>query len=281
MPSRQKIAIIGVGLLGGSLALALKKKNVELVGWNHRPSSRKKASRLLSVEATLEKAVYNADVILLCSHSSTILDLLKQLAPLVKPQTLIMDVSSIKGQIVQAAQAIKGLGNHFVPCHPMAGKEKSGSGFADAHLYQNHTVFITPLPRNPSTLVQKAVQFWKNVGAQPVLLSAKTHDEYVALTSHLPHLLASAYVQLYGTKASRSKSISTAAGPGFKDFTRIAAGNPAMWSDILKMNSKEVIIFLNQYRRQLTLLEKQLRKGNKNFWFSFFEKGKMIREKLS
>ena len=279
MASRQKVAIIGVGLLGGSLALALKKKKgMDLVGWNHRPSSRKKASRLLKVVSTLEEAIQNADVILLCSHSSTVLPLLKLIGGLVKPQALIMDVSSIKGKIVQSAQAIKGLENHFVPCHPMAGKEKSGSGFADAGLYQNHTVFITPLSKNPKALVQKSVRFWKSVGAIPVLLNAKTHDQYVALTSHLPHLLASAYVQLYGVQAGRSKTFSTAVGPGFKDFTRIAAGNPAMWSDILEMNSQEVIVFLNQYRRQLAQLEKQLRKGSKSFWFSFFEKGKMIRE---
>jgi prephenate dehydrogenase len=281
MASRQKVAIIGVGLLGGSLALALKrKKGIDLIGWNHRPSSRKKASRLLRVVPTLEEAIQNADVILLCSHSSTILPFLKLIGGLVKPQALIMDVSSIKGQIVQSAQAIKGLENHFVPCHPMAGKEKSGSGFADAGLYQGHTVFITPLPKNSKALVQKAVRFWKSVGAVPVLLKAQIHDQYVALTSHLPHLLASAYVQLYGVQAKRSKTLSTAAGPGFKDFTRIAAGNPAMWSDILEMNSKEVIVFLSQYRRQLGLLEKQLRNGSKHYWFSFFEKGKTIRENL-
>jgi prephenate dehydrogenase len=281
MASRQKIAIIGVGLLGGSLALALKKKKgIDLVGWNHRPSSRKKASRLLHIVSTLEEAIQNADVILLCSHSSTVLPLLKLIGGLVKSRALIMDVSSIKGQIVQSAQAIKGLENHFVPCHPMAGKEKSGSGFADGDLYQDHTVFITPLSKNPKALVRKSVQFWKSVGAVPVLLKAQTHDQYVALTSHLPHLLASAYVQLYGVQARRSKTLSTAAGPGFKDFTRIAAGNPAMWSDILEMNSKEVIVFLNQYQRQLASLEKQLRRGNKSFWFSFFEKGKMVRENL-
>ncbi len=279
MAIRQKIAIIGVGLLGGSLALALKrKKGLELVGWNHRASSRKKASRLLQVVPTLEKAIQNVDVILLCSHSSTVLPLLKHIDGLVKAQTLIMDVSSIKGQIVQAAESIKGLENHFVPCHPMAGKEKSGSGFADAQLYQGHTVFITPLSKNPKALVRKAVSFWKSVGALPILLNAKTHDQYVALTSHLPHLLASAYVQLYGLQTKRSQNISSAAGSGFKDFTRIAAGNPAMWSDILEMNSKEVIVFLNQFRRHLTALEKQLRRGNQKYWFSFFEKGKIIRE---
>jgi len=281
MATRQKIAIIGVGLLGGSLALALKKKKgLELVGWNHRASSRKKASHLLQVVSTLEKAIQNADVIIICSHSSTVLPLLKQIGGLVKGQTLIMDVSSIKGQIVRAAQLIKGLENHFVPCHPMAGKEKSGSSFADALLYQNHTVFITPLSKNPKALVRKAVRFWKSVGALPVLFNAKTHDQYVALTSHLPHLLASAYVQLYGLQTKRSQSISVAAGSGFKDFTRIAASNPAMWSDILEMNAEEVIVFLNQYRRHLTALEKQLRKGSKTYWFSFFEKGKTIRETI-
>jgi prephenate dehydrogenase len=281
MASRQKVAIIGVGLLGGSLALALKKKKgMDLVGWNHRPSSRKKASRLLRMATTLEESIQNADVILLCSHSSTVLPLLKLIGGLVKQQALIMDVSSIKGQIAQSAQVIQGLENHFVPCHPMAGKEKSGSGFADAGLYRGHTVFITPLAKNPKALIQKAVQFWKSVGAVPVLLKAQTHDKYVALTSHLPHLLASAYVQLYGIQAKRSKTLSAAAGSGFKDFTRIAGGNPTMWSDILEMNSKEVIVFLNQYRRQLAFLENQLRKGNKSFWFSFFEKGKMIRENL-
>jgi prephenate dehydrogenase len=282
MASRQKVTIIGVGLLGGSLALALKKKKgIEIVGWNHRASSRKKASRILKVVSTFEKAVENADVVILSSHSSTILPLLKQLQGLIKPQTLIMDVSSIKGQIVQSAQMVKGLEKNFVPCHPMAGKEKSGADFADAQLYQDRYVFITPLSKTPTVQVRKAVQFWKSVGALPVLIDAKTHDKNVALTSHLPHLLASAFVQLYGAQAKRSKTLPIAAGPGFKDFTRIAASNPSMWSDILEMNSHEVLIFLSQYRRQLTQLEKNLKKGKRRFWLSFFEKGRVIREKLS
>jgi len=281
MAKRKKIAVIGVGLLGGSLALALKKKKgLEVVGWNHRASSRKKASRILKVMPTFEKAVENADVIVLCSHSSTILPMLKQLKGLMNPHALIMDVSSIKGQIVEAAQAIKGLEQHFVPCHPMAGKEKSGAEFADALLYQNRYIFITPLRKNPAALVRQAVQFWKDLGAKPVLMNANTHDKNVALTSHLPHLLASAFVQLYGIQEKRSKQIKMAVGSGFKDFTRIAASNPSMWSDILEMNSTEVLSYLSQYRRQLSLLEKNLKKGKRSFWHSFFEKGRTLREKL-
>lgn len=280
MGTQKKVAIIGVGLLGGSLALALKKKGIAVVGWNHRAASRKKAARLLKVEATFEKAVQGADVVVLCSHSSTVLPFLLHLNHMVKPDTLILDVSSIKGKIVEIAEQIKGLEKHFVPCHPMAGKEKSGADFADAGLYKERYIFITPLKKNPATLVQRAVKFWASLDAKPVLVDAKTHDKNVALTSHLPHLLASAFVQLYGNQEKRSKNIRMAVGSGFKDFTRIAGSNPSMWSDILEMNSKEVLAFLTAYRKQLAGLEKHLKRGHKSFWMRFFEKGRSLREKI-
>jgi len=281
MGRKLKVTIVGVGLLGGSLALALKKKGAfRLMGWNHRASSRKKASRLLSVAPTLEKAAAGADIIVICSHSGTILPFLKQLKSGLKAGALVMDVSSIKGVLVQEAGKIKGIAEHFVPCHPMAGKEKSGAAYADASLYKGRYIFITPLSKNPKKLVVRAVRFWKGLGAIPVVMNAKTHDKNVALTSHVPHLLASAFVQLYGKRAGQSPSIRRAVGSGFKDFTRIAGSNPAMWSDILEMNSADVKNFLSQYRRQLASLEKKLKKGNKRFWLSFFEKGRATREKL-
>jgi prephenate dehydrogenase len=282
MPKSTKVAIIGVGLLGGSLALALKKKKgFSLVGWNHRPSSRRKASRILRMDTTFEKAVQGADLIVLSSHSSTILPFLEQLNHHIGPQTLIMDVSSIKDGIVQAASKVKGIEKHFVPCHPMAGKEKSGAGFADASLYKGRYIFVTPLRSNPAELVRRAVRFWQGLGAKTIVMNAKEHDQNVALTSHLPHLLASAYVQLYGAHEKGSKEIQWAVGSGFKDFTRIAGSNPSMWSDILEMNADEIRSFLADYRKQLTRLEKNLKKGKKHFWMSFFEKGRALREKLS
>jgi prephenate dehydrogenase len=281
MAAKRKITIVGVGLLGGSLALALKKKGrFRLMGWNHRASSRKKASRLLPVAPTLTKAAENADVIILCSHSSTILPLLKELRPGLKTNALIMDVSSIKGLLVQESAKLRGIEKHFVPCHPMAGKEKSGAAYADASLYKGRFIFITPLSKNPRALVARAVRFWKDLGAIPVVMGAKSHDKNVALTSHVPHLLASAFVQLYGSREKVSPSIRKAVGSGFRDFTRIAGSNPAMWSDILEMNATEVRSYLSQYRRELVRLESKLKKGNKNFWLSFFEKGRATREKL-
>lgn len=281
MSSKSKIAIIGVGLLGGSLALALKKRGEKnLWGWNHRASSRRKAAKLLPVASTFEKTVERADVIVLCSHSGSIGPVLRQLTPLVGETALIMDVSSVKGQVVREATAISGMSRHFVPCHPMAGKEKSGPAYADPFLYQGKYVFITPLPGNPPALVQKATRFWKRVGAIPVVVGAKAHDKGVALTSHLPHLLASAMMNLYGSQQGNLPLFSQAVGSGFKDFTRIAGGNPAMWRDIMEMNAAEIKSFLSQYRRQLGELEKNLKNGKGRFWLSFFEKARESREKL-
>jgi prephenate dehydrogenase len=278
---KQKISIIGVGLLGGSLALALKKRKAfQLVGWNHRPSSRRKAAKLLPVASTFEQAVEGAEVVVLCSHSSSITPVLKQLTTLVDPQVLIMDVSSVKGRVAEEAGRLPGMAWHFVPCHPMAGKEKSGPANADANLYRGRTVFITPLPQNPASLVRRAKHFWKSVGAIPVVLDAKTHDRAVALTSHLPHLLASALMNTYEPKQRGSHSFRPAVGSGFRDFTRIAAGNPAMWTDIMEMNAVEIKSFLSQFRRTLGQLEKNLTTGKRNFWISFFEKARASREKL-
>lgn len=162
----------------------------------------------------------------------------------------------------------------------MAGKEKSGALNADSVLYQGKIVFITPLPRSPKGLIRRAVQFWKGVGAVPAVLDPRTHDKNVALTSHLPHLLASALMHYFGAQKKRNRSIDQAVGSGFRDFTRIAAGNPAMWSDIVEMNASEIRSFLSQYRRQLTALEKNLKKGKRRFWLSFFERARALREHL-
>jgi prephenate dehydrogenase len=278
---KQKVAIIGVGLLGGSLALALKKrKTFQLVGWNHRASSRRKASKLLSVVSTFEKAVQGAEIVVLCSHSGTIFPVLRQMTKLIQPQTLIMDVSSVKGKVVEEANRISGMACHFVPCHPMAGKEKSGPANADPTLYKGRFVFITPMAKNPRGLVQRAIKFWKSVGALPVVLDSKTHDRNVALTSHLPHLLASGLMNTYETHRRRSPALRQAVGSGFRDFTRIAAGNPAMWADIMEMNAAELKSFITQFRRTLAQLEKNLKPGKRFFWLSFFEKARAVRERL-
>lgn len=281
MSSKSKIAIIGVGLLGGSLALALKKRGAaRLVGWNHRASSRRKAAKLLPVVPTFEKAVEGADVLLLCGHSSSVGPSLWQALLYLKPNALVMDVSSVKGGVVKEAGHIKGMEKFFVPCHPMAGKEKSGATYASADLYKGKFIFITPLKGNPKSLVQRAAKFWKGIGAIPVIIDARLHDRSVALTSHLPHLLAAAYMNLYEKQEARHAGIRCAVGSGFRDFTRIAGSNPAMWTDIVEMNGTEIKNFLKGYIQVLQNLQWNLKKGNRRHWLSFFEKARTAREKL-
>src|SRR5262249_38726424 len=137
-----------------------------------------------------------------------------------------------------------------------------------------------PLAGSPRRLVQRAIQFWKKIGAVPVLTDPTTHDQAVALTSHLPHLLASAMMRLYEPQARRSSAAVKAVGSGFRDFTRIAAGIPAMWSAIVEMNAQAIRPYLSRYRRQLAGLEKNLKKGRGRFWFSLFDKARASREKL-
>ncbi len=278
---KRKIAIIGVGLLGGSLAYDLrKKKGLRLVGWNHRAVSRRKTLRLLPVAKSFEEAVENADVAVLCSHSKAVLEALPALLKHPHPPSLAMDVSSVKGQIAASAGRMKGAAKLFVPCHPMAGKEKSGLQWAGPGLYQGKVVFITPLKGTPAALLRKAVSFWKGVGGIPVVMNASQHDRYVALTSHLPHLLASALINLYEDHAIRDPRYRKGVGSGFRDLTRIAAGHPAMWADILALNKDAVSAFLGQYCSRLKILEKALKTRKPGQWRKYFEKTRSRREAL-
>jgi prephenate dehydrogenase len=181
---------------------------------------------------------------------------------------------------VRSAEKIPGARNHFVPCHPMAGKEKSGVWAAERGLYRNRIIFITPLKKSPPGLVRSACDFWRQVGGKPVLVGVQEHDEIVALTSHLPHLLASVLIHQYDRRALQKPKTRLGVGSGFRDSTRIAAGNPAMWADILLYNRSAILSSLRPFRRELALLEKRLIQGKKNEWTRFFEKARSIREKL-
>lgn len=278
---KKKCAIIGVGLLGGSLALDLKTKGkYNLVGWNHRAVSRRKAAKILKVASSFEKAVEGAQIIILCSHSGSVLEALPGLLQAKDPAPLIMDVSSVKGILVRSAEKIHGAAKHFVPCHPMAGKEKSGAVAAERGLYEGKFIFITPLKGTPAHLIRSACTFWRQVGGKPILLDAGKHDQMVALTSHLPHLLAAILIHLYDGMARNNPKTRLGVGSGFRDSTRIAAGSPAMWTDILVYNKKEISNYLRLYRQQVMRLEKMLVKGKKGDWMKFFEKSRSVREAL-
>jgi prephenate dehydrogenase len=278
---RVKVAIVGVGLLGGSAALALQRlKGFEVVGWNHRPSSRRRAAKIVPVAASLEDAVHGASVVLLSAHSGAVGALLRELLPFLGKDALVLDVSSLKKTLCDEARGIPNLKGRFVPCHPMAGKEKSGPEASDAGLFQGRFVFVTPLPGTPAGNVTRAERFWRAIGAKVLRWDPLAHDRRVALTSHLPHLLACVMMETYGRRVRGDAALRAAVGTGFRDFTRIAAGHPAMWADIMRLNRREVLKALQAYRARLQVLERELVAGNRSKWTRFFDNARDLRERL-
>lgn len=278
---RTKVAVIGVGLLGGSVALALQKRpGFDVVGWNHRASSRRRASKIVRVASSLEDAVRGSSVVVLSAHSGSVCDLIREIQQWLGQDTLVLDVSSLKKTLADDASKIPDLAGRFVPCHPMAGKEKSGPEVAEAALFQGRWVFVTPISGTPNPLVLRAEKFWKSMGAKVLRWTPRDHDRRVALTSHVPHLLACVMMELYGKRREKDAPLEAAVGSGFKDFTRIAAGNPAMWADIMTLNAKEIGSVLGDFRKRLQILEKDLKSGRREKWASFFENSRSLREKI-
>lgn len=275
------VTILGVGLLGGSLAAALKRRGgYRLSGWSPSAATRRKARRLMRVADFPEKAVAGADVVVIGAPSAAVVPLLRKILPLVKSSTLVLDMASVKGAVARAAARIPGVSSHFVPCHPMAGKERSGVDHADPDLYRDRLVFLTPLPGTPRPLIRRAVSLWQAAGASVRSMDPRRHDERVALTSHLPHLLACVLTERYGQAIRRDRGLGDAVGTGFRDVTRIAASSPDMWTDIVELNAGPIRRNLAAFRRRLSLLERDLRPGRRTSWHRFFSKVRSVREAL-
>ncbi|MFG6449213.1 prephenate dehydrogenase [Roseateles sp. BYS180W] len=259
----QQLGIIGCGLMGGSFALALKKAGLvrRVVGYSKSPSTTEAARRLGVVDVVADSALLatsGSDLVLLAVPVSATESTLRAIRHLVSPQTLVMDVGSTKQDVVLAAQ--KALGKHiesFVPAHPIAGKEKSGVANADADLYLGSQVVLTPLPSNRPELVQKAIDVWSALGCRVLRMEPRLHDAAFAAVSHLPHLLAYSYFNAVAAQTSGSDFMSLA-GPGFRDFTRIAASEPGMWRDIFLSNRSELLQQLKHFRHQLDAMERAL-----------------------
>jgi prephenate dehydrogenase len=181
---------------------------------------------------------------------------------LVHPNTLFMDVGSTKGNVVEAARRVlRERLPSFVPAHPIAGKEVAGVAHADASLYTGRQVIITPLPQTSPELVQKATDVWSGIGAQVLRMTAENHDAAFAAVSHLPHMLAFAFFSSVA-KQPAGKDFLSLAGPGFRDFTRIAASDPEVWRDILMSNREEILKQSMRFRHTLDALEHVIKTGN-------------------
>jgi prephenate dehydrogenase len=262
-----QLGVIGCGLMGGSFALALKRNGLvkRVIGYSKSPSTTVKAKKLGIIDVAAESAllaVSGSDIVLLAVPVAATEGTFKAIRHLVEPGVLFMDVGSTKRDVVDAARRVlrERIGS-FVPAHPIAGKEVSGIQHADAALYSGRQVILTPLPQTAPDLVQKATDIWSAIGAQVLKMSAENHDAAFAAVSHLPHLLAFAYFSAVMHQPS-GKDFLSLAGPGFRDFTRIAASDPEMWRDILVANREEVLKQTSRFRHALDALEVGIRSGN-------------------
>ncbi|TAJ77679.1 MAG: prephenate dehydrogenase/arogenate dehydrogenase family protein [Gallionellaceae bacterium] len=259
----KKIVIFGVGLIGGSFALALRKAGavIEVVGFGRSSSTLEQAKQLGILDrigSDVAREVRDADLVLLATPVAQMAELFARIAPYLGTHTLVTDGGSTKGDVVAAARAhLGGKLAQFVPAHPIAGAERSGAAAAMADLYQGKKVVLTPLPENSKDTVARVRKAWEMCGANVSELMPQQHDEVFAAVSHLPHLLSFALVHDIAQRGNRDQLLSFAAS-GFRDFTRIAASSPEMWRDICLANRDAMMRELQQYAAELYVLHQAL-----------------------
>ena len=260
----EQLGLIGCGLMGGSFALALKKAGLvkRVVGYSKSPTTTERARQLgvIDVEApSALLAVAGADIVLLAVPVSATEAALKSIKHLVTPQMLIMDVGSTKADVVLAARrALRDQIGSFVPAHPITGREVSGVEHSDAELYSGRQVILTPTERTLTAHLRRAEELWTALGCRVSSMSPEAHDAAFAAVSHLPHLLSFALMHsiIHQEQADQFLSL---AGPGFRDFTRIAASDPKMWRDVLRANRDEIMAQSRQFQQALHALEKAMK----------------------
>jgi prephenate dehydrogenase len=263
----EQLGLIGCGLMGGSFALALKKAGLvkRVVGYSKSPSTTERARQMgvIDIEApSALLAVSGADLVLVAVPVAATEATFKAIRHLVSRDTLIMDVGSTKRDVIDAARRVlKDQVGIFVPAHPITGKELSGVEHADADLYAGRQVILTPIERTLSAQLEKAVQVWTALGCHVQQMSPEAHDAAYAAVSHLPHMIAFALMNSISGQA-QGKDFLALAGPGFRDFTRIAASDPSVWRDILASNREELIAQSRHFQRALHAFETAIESGN-------------------
>jgi len=279
----EQITLVGVGLLGGSLGLAVKKRGLagRVVGLVRRPESviECRAQGVVD-DATLdtEAAIKGADLIVHCAPVSQMRTLTEGFLPFMKPNAIVTDVGSVKASVVEDLEPlIADRGGHFVGSHPMAGGEQTGVGHSRADLFEGATVVITPTAASDPEALSQVESFWAALDANVLSLEPTTHDALVSKSSHLPHVAAAALATAV-LNDEASKDLGAVCGPGFRDATRIASGSPSMWRDIVLQNSNNVSQNLGSLIRQLEAIKSSLDAGDQEAVEDFFKVAKKARD---
>jgi len=278
-----KITIVGVGLLGGSLGLAVKRRRLakQVCGYVRRTASIKDCERAGAMDFTttdLLAAVWDADLVILCTPLAQMRSLVAQMRPALKRGAIVTDVGSAKAGVVEDLESLVAkAGGHFVGSHPMAGAEKTGVLAANADLFECAVCVVTPTQRTDKTSLRKVEQFWKRLGCRLLRLSPDTHDLLVSRSSHLPHVVAATLATVI-LDPKHPKHQAALCANGFRDTTRIASGSPEMWRDIALANSKHLTRALDGMAAELGRFRAALKRSDSKAIARFFETAKQRRD---
>ena len=288
----KRLTIIGVGLIGGSLARAVKRAGLceEIVGSGRDVAQLRKAVELGVIDrydVDIASAVHDADMVVIAVPLGAMEQVLRALVGHIRPDTIITDVGSAKASVVAAARNVFGeVPANFVPGHPIAGTEKNGVEASFAELFQGRRVILTPLPHTDAHALAQVHLLWRAVGAEVIEMGVEHHDEVLAATSHLPHILAYALVDTLvrmdaceDANPDSSEEIFRFAAGGFRDFTRIASSDPTMWRDICLANRLAIITLLERFRGDLDALTDLIRAGDGERIAAVFSRAKAARDR--
>ena len=279
----QRLCVVGVGLIGGSLARALRAAGAcnEIIGCGRDAQQLQKAVALGVIdraETDIARAVQGADVVVVAVPVGAMPQVLQAMAPQLSPSTIVTDVGSSKGDVVRAAQSAFGsLPPTFVPGHPIAGTERSGVEASFAELFRNRKVILTPASTTHAWAVSRVTWMWEQAGAHVSEMDPQHHDEILAASSHLPHVLAYALVHTLSGMKDSDEIFKYAAG-GFRDFTRIASSDPQMWHDICLANRDALLTMLRRYSGELQQIAAALQHGDGDYLKTVFAQAKQARD---
>jgi cyclohexadieny/prephenate dehydrogenase len=283
VPQFNRIALIGFGLIGGSIARAAREQGLagEIVATAHSARTRARVTELGVVDRVVEtnaEAVRGADLVILCIPVGACGAVAQEIAPQLKPGVIVSDVGSVKGAVVRDMAPHLSAGVHFVPAHPVAGTEHSGPDSGFAELFINRWCILTPPENTDPDAIEKLRAFWAGIGARVEIMTPEHHDLVLAITSHLPHLIAYTIVGTADELAqvTSSEVIKFSAG-GFRDFTRIAASDPTMWRDVFLANKDAVLEMLGTFNEDLSRLTRAIRRGDGEALFEHFTRTRAIR----
>ncbi len=285
-PIYDKVALIGIGLIGSSMAHAMRRGGVasHIAGYAHRAETLEKARSVGfadSLHSDLAACVKDADLVVLATPVGTYAVLAEQIAPHLKPGATVTDVGSVKSAVIRDVGPHVPEGVHFIPAHPIAGTEQSGPEAGFAELFDGRWGILTPPPGTDSAALERLKSFWHGLGSDVEVMDARHHDLVLAITSHLPHLIA---YNIVGTAddlqaVTKSEVIKYSAG-GFRDFTRIAASDPTMWRDVFLNNREAVLEVLGRFSEDMSALQRAIRWGDGEALFNLFTRTRAIRRSI-